>query len=173
VDLDDLYRLLRGAHIQAQAVVDTVRDPLLVLDANLCVVSANRAFYEVFEVGRDETLGVPVYQLGDGQWDIEELRLLLDRVIPKSAAVTDYEVNARFPHIGRRTMLVSARRLVYPDTSSRTLLLSIVDATERRKQEAESRVFIGELQHRMKNLLGVVQALVRQTMKRRGCTATR
>lgn len=163
MDLEDLYRLLRGAHVQAQGVVDTVRDPLLVLDAQLCVVSANVTFYETFEVGRDDTIGTPLYELGGGQWDIEDLRLLLEKVIPKSAAVTDYEVEAEFPHIGRRTMLVSARRLVHPDRSNRTLLLSIVDATERQKREQENRVFVGEIQHRMRNLLGLVHALARQT----------
>ena len=163
MDLDDLYRLLRGAHVQAQGVIDTVRDPLLVLDADLCVVSANCSFYEVFGVDREATIGKPLYELGNGQWDIEELRLLLEKVIPRSAAVTDYEVGADFPHIGRRTMLISARRLVRPDRTPRTLLLSMVDATERRKKEQESQVFIGELQHRMKNLLGLVHALARQT----------
>jgi hypothetical protein len=138
-------------------------NPLLVLDAQLNVLSANVAFYETFEVGRDETIGAPLYELGGGQWDIEELRLLLEKVIPRSAAVSEYEVDAEFPHIGRRTMLVSARRLAHPDRSSRSLLLSIVDATERRKQEQENRVFIGELQHRTRNLLGLVHALARQT----------
>jgi two-component sensor histidine kinase len=163
MELDDLYRVLRGAHAQAQGVVDTVRDPLLVLDGNLCVVSANHAFYDTFAVDRDETIGVPLYELGDGQWNIDELRLLLETVIPRAASVDDYEVAAEFPRIGRRTMLVSARRLAHPDRHSRALLLSIVDATERRQLEQENRVYVGELQHRVRNLLGLVSALARQT----------
>ncbi|EHK74527.1 signal transduction histidine kinase [Sinorhizobium meliloti CCNWSX0020] len=75
----------------------------------------------------------------------------------------DYEVEHDFPGIGRRTMLVSAHRLFHPDNNSRTLLLSIVDATERRQHEAEKDVLLGELRHRMKNLLGLVQAIARQT----------
>lgn len=161
--LEDLYRLMRNGHIRAQGIVDTLPDPLLVLDRNLCVESANRAFYETFKVGCDETVGQHLYELGDRQWDIPELRRLLEDVTPKSAAIVDYEVEHDFPNIGRRMMLVSARRLVHPDTIHRTLLLSIVDATERRKREAEKDILFRELGHRMKNLLALVQAMARQT----------
>ncbi|MCZ4092515.1 HWE histidine kinase domain-containing protein [Sinorhizobium psoraleae] len=161
--LEDLYRLLRNGHVQAQGIVDTVPDPLLVLDQNLCVQSASRAFFTTFKVSRAETIGQHIYELGNGQWDIPELRRLLEEVIPKSTAVVDYEVEQDFPSIGPRTMLVSAHRLFHPDNNSRTLLLSIVDATERRQREAEKDVLLGELRHRMKNLLALVQAMARQT----------
>ncbi|MDK1386892.1 HWE histidine kinase domain-containing protein [Sinorhizobium sp. 8-89] len=161
--LEDLYRLLRNGHVQAQGIVDTVPDPLLVLDQNLCVQSASRAFFTTFQVSRAETIGQHIYELGNGQWDIPELRRLLEEVIPKSTAVVDYEVEQDFPSIGPRTMLVSAHRLFHPDNNSRTLLLSIVDATERRQREAEKDVLLGELRHRMKNLLALVQAIARQT----------
>lgn len=84
MDLDELYRVLRGAHVQAQGIDDTIREPLLVLDADLKVSSANPAFFEKFAVSRDETLGRPFLELGNGQWDIPELRLLLERVLPKA-----------------------------------------------------------------------------------------
>ncbi|PDT43915.1 sensor histidine kinase [Sinorhizobium fredii] len=163
MNLEDLYRLLRNGHVEAQGIIDTVPDPLLVLDQNLCVRSASRSFFTTFRVDRDETIGQHIYDLGDGQWDIPELRRLLEEVIPKSTAVVDYEVEHDFPNIGRRTMLVSAHRLFHPDNNSRTSLLSIVDATERRQHEAEKDVLLGEMRHRMKNLLGLVQAIARQT----------
>jgi two-component sensor histidine kinase len=163
MDTDDLYRLLRNAHLQAQGVIDSLRDPLLVLDAGLSVVYANNAFYQTFEVGRDATLGRPLYELGDGQWDIPEFRQLLETVLPRSASVSDYEVQADFPVIGPRTMLVSARRMLHPDSSSRVILLSIVDATERFRREQGKDVVIGELRHRIRNMLAVVDALARQT----------
>lgn len=163
MDLDELYRLLRGAHVQAQGVMDTVRDPLLVLAADLTVLSANPAFYRTFETTRDETVGVSFHELGNGQWNIDELQLLIEKVIPKSASVFDYEVTTTFPHVGRRTMLVSAQRLKHPDNGHRVLLLSIVDATERQRQENEKDLLIHELDHRMKNLLSVTHALARQT----------
>lgn len=163
LDLDELYRLLRGSHIRATGIVDTIRDPLLVLGPDLCVISANPAFYRTFETNADETVGIPFASLGNGQWDIDELRLLLDAVIPKSASVFDYEVKADFPDVGQRTMLVSAQRLQHPDNRQRILLISIVDATARRKKEDDKDILIGEFDHRIKNLLSVVQALTRQT----------
>lgn len=163
MDLDDLYRFLRGSHVQAQGVIDTLRDPLLVLDSGLTVISANPAFYKTFQVGRDATVGVSIYELGDGQWDIEELRFLLEKVVPNSASVFDYEVKSDFPYLGCRTMLVSAQRLVHPDSGNRLLLMTIVDATERRERERQQALLIGEIRHRIKNLLSVTRALARQT----------
>ena len=163
MDLDDLYRLLRRAHVRAQGIVETLRDPLLVLDQELTVVSANPAFYKAFETGPEETIDVPFDKLGDGQWNIDELRLLLEQVVPRSASVLDYEVRGNFPRVGFRTMLVSAQRLRHPDTGQRVLLVSIVDATERRQREDEKDILIGELDHRIKNLLSVTHALARQT----------
>ena len=75
--LEDLYRLLRTSHVQAQGIVDTLQEPLLVLDHSYCVLSGNNAFYETFRVSKDETLGRNLFELGNGQWDIEPLRELL------------------------------------------------------------------------------------------------
>lgn len=163
LDLDELYRLLRGSHVRAQGIVDTIRDPLLVLSSDLTVISANPAFYRTFETEREATVDVPFHELGNGQWNIEELRLLLEKVIPNSASVFDYEVRGTFPHVGFRTMLVSAQRLKHPDNGQRVILVSIIDATERRQREDEKDILIGELDHRIKNLLSVTQALARQT----------
>jgi hypothetical protein len=96
MNMEDLYRLLRTGHVQAQGIVDTVADPLLVLDESLCVHSASRSFFETFKVDRDETIGKHIYDLGDGQWDIPELRRLLVEVIPKATAVINYEVEHDF-----------------------------------------------------------------------------
>lgn len=128
-----------------------------------CVEASNPAFHETFKVGRDETIGGHLYELGNGQWDIPELRRLPEEVIPKSTAIVDYEVEHDFPGLGRRTMLLTAHRLYHPDNNTRTLLLSIVDATERRKREIEKDLLLGELRHRMKNLLALVLAMARQT----------
>lgn len=163
MDLEDFYRVVRNGHVRAQGIVDTVPDPLLVLDRDLRIEAANCAFYVDFEVTEDETIGKLLYDLGIGQWDIPDLRRLLEDVIPKATAVIDYEVKHEFPHLGQRTMLLTARRLHHPAHASRTLLLSIVDATERRQREAEKDILLGELRHRMKNLLALVQAMARQT----------
>ena len=164
MNLEDLYRLLRTEHVQAQSIVDTVREPLLVLDRDLCILAASRSFFETFQVGRDETIGRPVYELGNGQWDIPELRRLLEEVIPRSRAVEGFEVEHDFPGLGRRAMLLSARKLFHPDNTGTTLLLAIEDVTERRRVEHERELRFGELRHRVKNLLAVIQALARQTV---------
>ena len=163
VNLEDLYRLLRTAHVQAQSIVDTVHEPLLVLDRDLCVVAASRSFFETFQVDRDETICRHVYELGNGQWDIPELRHLLEQVIPRSRSVEGFEVEHDFPQLGPRTMQLSARKLFHPDNNSVLLLLVITDVTERRQEEHERELRFGELRHRVKNLLAVVEALARLT----------
>ena len=163
MNLEDLYRLLRTEHVQAQGIVDTIDDPLLVLDQALCVQSASRAFYETFKVSRDETIGRPIHELGNGQWNIPELRVLLQEVAPKAHSITDYELSHDFPSIGQRIMLLSARRLFHPDNNSPNLLIVIEDVTERRRINHEKDLVIGEIQHRLKNLLAVVQAMARMT----------
>lgn len=163
MNMEDLYRLLRTGHVQAQGIVDTVADPLLVLDEGLCVQSASRSFLDTFKVDRDGTIGQHIYELGNGQWDIPDLRRLLSEVIPKSTAVINYEVEHDFPGLGRRTMLLTARTLHHPDNGSHSMLLSIVDATDRSRRDAAKDMLFGELRHRMKNLLAVAQSIARQT----------
>lgn len=163
MNVEDLYRLLRTSHVQAQSIVDTVADPMLVLDESLRVQSASRAFFEVFQVDRYETVGQLLYELGNGQWDIPELLRLLRDVIPRSSAVINYEVEHDFPELGRRVMLLSARTLFHPDKTSHTLLLSIVDATEEYRRRNEAALLLGETQHRLKNLFAVMRVLAAQS----------
>ena len=163
MNLEDLYRLLRSGHVQAQGIVDTLREPLLVLDQAGCVVTGNRAFFEKFRLDRDDTIGHSLFELGTGQWDIPELRRLLSEVLPKSVAVIGYEVTDEFAPLGRRTMLVSARRLIHPDNTSTNMLVTFEDVTDQVRKEAEKDILLAETRHRMKNLLAVVRALATQT----------
>ncbi|WP_368518499.1 PAS domain-containing protein [Rhizobium sp.] len=160
--LEDLYRLLRTGHVQAQGVVDTMTQPIVVLDQNLCVATANNAFLKTFEVERDDILGESFFDLGNGQWDVTELRQLIAAVIPKAAAVIGYEVAHDFPTIGRRTFLVDARRLVHPDDNSTNILVLFDDVTEMQRHDAERDFIISETRHRMKNLFAVVRSLAMQ-----------
>ncbi|UFW45391.1 MULTISPECIES: sensor histidine kinase [Bradyrhizobium] len=163
MNLEDLYRLLRSEHVQAQGIVDTLEEPLLVLDQAGCVLTANRGFYETFRVARDETVGRSLFALGGSQWDIPELRRLVSEIIPRSTAVVGYEVTSEFPTIGPRTMLVSARRLVHPDNNSTSLLILFEDVTDRRQRDVQKDILLTETRHRMKNLLGIVRSLANQT----------
>ncbi len=162
MNLEDLYRLLRSEHVQAQGIVDTLEEPLLVLDQTGCVLTANRGFYETFRVSRDDTVGRSLFALGDGQWDIPELRKLVGEIIPRSTVIIGYEVAAEFTAIGRRTMLVSARRLMHPDNNSTSILILFEDITDSRAREAQKDVLLAETRHRMKNLLGIVRSLASQ-----------
>jgi two-component sensor histidine kinase len=161
--LEDLYRLLRSGHVQAQGVVDTMTQPIVVIDQNLCVTTANNAFIKTFSVQRDDILGQNFFGLGNGQWDIAELRHLIGTVIPKAAAVMGFEVEHDFPGIGKRTFLVDARRLVHPDDNSSNILVLFDDVTERRRHDIEATFVLEETRHRMKNLFAVVRSLAMQT----------
>ncbi|HEU4880523.1 MAG TPA: response regulator [Gemmatimonadaceae bacterium] len=122
----------------AQDIVDTVREPLLMLDTNLRVQSANRAFYETFDVSPGETENQLIYELGNGQWDIPGLRTLLEDVIPTSSVFNDFELEHTFPKIGRRVMLLNGRKL-RAGSHSPIIVLAMEDVTERRRSEADLR----------------------------------
>src|SRR5438270_844178 len=120
----------------AQNIVDTVREPLLMLDTSLRVHSANRAFYQTFHVCLEETENRLIYELGNGQWDIPALRTLLEDVVPKSSVFSDFELEHDFPAIGRRVMLLNARQLL-AGSHAELLVLAMEDVTERRRAEEE------------------------------------
>src|SRR5947209_9384976 len=88
----------------AQAIVDTVREPVLVFDKELRVIAASRSFYSAFKVSPHDTQGRLLCELGDGQWDIPKLRLLLEKIIPEQGVMENYEVEHEFPGVGHRTM---------------------------------------------------------------------
>ena len=123
----------------ADAIVDTVREPMLVLSADLRVRRANRSFYRTFRVTPEETVDRLVYDLGNQQWDIPWLRKLLEEVLPQDTAFDDFEVEHVFPAIGRKFMLLNARRICGKDNQTEFILLAIEDTTERRQAEEAKR----------------------------------
>src|SRR5687767_7198830 len=129
-------QLLDQIETYAQDVVDTVREPLLILDSSLRVHSANRAFYQTFQVSASETEGQLIYELGNKQWDIPALRTLLEDIVPMSSVFNDFELEHDFPAIGRRVMLLNARKL-RQGSHAELLVLAMEDVTERRRVEAE------------------------------------
>lgn len=117
----------------AQSIIETMRDPLLVLDKGLSVRVANRAFYRIFQEAPEAVVSRGIYELGNGQWNIPRLRVLLEEMLPQSTTLDDFEVEHDFPQIGRKTMLLNARHLVNQDVP--LILLAIEDITERRRAE--------------------------------------
>lgn len=150
---------IQSAREYAEAIVDTVREPLLVLDPDLRVVTANRSFYRTFRTKPEETEGRLVYELGDRQWDIPPLRRLLEEIIPGNTFFEDFEVDTEFPIIGHRNMLLNARRIHGRDERTRLILLSIEDVTERRKAEEELRRREDYFQHLVENAFDAVTLL--------------
>jgi chemotaxis protein methyltransferase CheR len=151
----------------AQAIVATIREPLLVLDKDLCVALASRSFYNKFKMNREDVEGRPVYALGDGEWNIPEFRSLLETIVPQDAVMEAYEVDREFVGIGRRTMLLNARKVFFEENSHTTILLAIEDITERRAAEREMKdllrekeVLLQEMQHRVANSLQIIASIL-------------
>jgi hypothetical protein len=150
----------------AQAMVDTVREPLIVLDKDLRVVAASRSFYVKFTTRPDDTQGKHFYELGDGEWDIPKLRLLLEKIIPGHGAMDEYEVEHEFPRAGRRVMLLNARIVSY-EKAHTNILLGIEDITVQRDLELEKddllrqkSVLLDEVQHRVANSLQIIASII-------------
>ena len=150
-----------------EAIVDTVREPLIVLDEGLRVVVASRSFYRAFDATRQETEGRFLYELGDGQWNIPSLRKLLRDIIPLHTTVEEFEVEEDFPTIGRRSMLLNARKVFYEGNNSTSLLVAIEDVTERRALEREKDellrqkdLLLEEMNHRVNNSLQIIASIL-------------
>ncbi len=141
LDIDPLKRMLSAAEEArdyAEGIIETVREPLLVLDGDLRIQRATASFYDLFQVSRSETEGRFLYDLGNGQWNVPRLRELLGNAVFRNEAFQDFEIVHEFPHVKRRRMRLSAKRISLDNDRQRRLLLAIEDVTERR-EEAEVR----------------------------------
>jgi chemotaxis protein methyltransferase CheR len=116
-------------------IMGALREPLVVLDADLKVVKANHSFYQMFHIKPDETEGRLIYDLGNRQWDIPKLRELLEEVIPEHAVFNDFEVEHTFESIGRKIMLLNARQIYTKTSHTQMILLAIEDVTERKEHK--------------------------------------
>jgi two-component sensor histidine kinase len=164
---DGRFTAIEDARAFAQAIVDTVREPVLVLDRELRVIAASRSFYAAFMVHPEDTQGRLLYTLGNGQWDIPKLRVLLEKILPEKGVMEDYEVEHEFPGIGHRTMWLNARQVFYEKGADTTILLGMEDITERRALEREKDellkqkdVLLEELQHRIANSLQIIASII-------------
>ncbi len=151
----------------AHAIVDTVREPIVVLDQDLRVIVASRSFYRTFKVTPESTEGKLLYELGDGEWDIPKLRMLLGKIIPEHGTMEDYEVEHEFPKLGHRAMTLNARQVFYKGGAETTILLGIEDVTEKHILEREKDdllqdkdVLLQELQHRVANSLQIIASII-------------
>lgn len=141
-DADLLWRV---AWTYIHTVINTAHEPFLILDAKLCVLSANDTFYKFFGVTKSETEKRLVYELGDGQWDIASLRKLLEEILPKNTYFTQYEVDNTFPGIGRKILLLNARRIFTSHNDKPIILLAMEDITKRTELEENLREYAARL----------------------------
>lgn len=144
-----LTALAEQARFYADNIIDTVRDPLIVLDSDQVVQRANRAFFQLFGSTAEEVEGRRLSDLGDGQWNIPELRQLLEQVIPAHTTVEGFEIEHSFAQIGRRTLVINARKLFRPGNNTNLLLLAIEDVTERKNAQQEILRLNADLERRV------------------------
>ena len=154
------------ARIYAEAIVTTVRQPLVVLDAALRVQSANRAFYTLFDMAPGSTENRRIYELANGGLNVPELRSLLEEVLPTNLQVENIEITFGDVESGSRTLLLNACKLDRDGVREELILLAIEEVTERNRIAAHQEVLIGELNHRVKNVLATVRAVMNQTLRR-------
>ena len=128
---------IQDARKYAENIVETVREPMVVLNSDLKILTANHSFYDTFKVTPGETIGNFIYDLGNRQWDIPKLRVLFEKILPHDTVFNGYEVEHDFPGIGRKIILLNARQIFRKKIGSRIILLAMEDITERKQLETE------------------------------------
>jgi len=171
----DAATALERERLLSGSIVDTLREPLLVLDQSLTVISASRSFYATFEVDPAATIGHRLGDLGNGQWAIPQLLELLTEVVPRNTIVEDFEVRHSFPGIGERIILLNARKVFREGNHTHTLLLAMQDVTrqwhlEREREAALNHAaqLLEELNHRVMNSLSMIGSII--SLEARGLT---
>jgi two-component sensor histidine kinase len=150
----------------SEAIIGTISDPMIVLDQDLRVILASRAFYDKFQVKHKDTHDKLFYELGNGQWNIPKLRTLLEEVVPQKKAVDGYEVEHDFEHLGKRLMSINARQINY-ESGQKKMLLTIQDITEQRAYEEQKKelmhqkdTLLKEMRHRIANSLQLIASII-------------
>ena len=173
IDADEIWEV---AWTYIRTVVDTIREPFLILDEDLRISSANRTFYTVFRVTEKETLGKRVYDLGNGQWNIPKLKIILEDILPKNTHFEDFKVEHEFPKIGYRVMMLNARRIFKTGETRPIMLLAMEDITKQKKLEEQLKEYTkrltyevakrtAELELRVKELERVNKIMVGRELK--------
>ena len=136
-NLEQLVAEIEEAREYAENIVETVREPLVVLNADLKVLTANHSFFETFSVAPEDTIGNFIYELGNRQWDIPALRVLFEEILPQETVFNGYEVEHDFPDIGHKVILLNAREISRKGIGSRIILLAMQDITQDKHHQEE------------------------------------
>lgn len=151
---DNRIAELKKLLVYYKEITETIREPFIILDKDLFVVSANLAFYRKFKVLKKDTEGRRMYELGDNQWDAPELRELLEHILPKRRVLNNYEITLNFPTLGRKTMIVNARQI----DSKELILLAVTDITEQRALQIDTNKMTANLIKQRDQLQGLNDA---------------
>jgi PAS domain S-box-containing protein len=143
-----------------QSIVDTIRDPLVVLESDMTIVTASKAFLTIFGITQAETHGRRVAELGQHQWDVPALRHLMEKVLPENKPIESFEIEDNFPGLGRRVFNLNARRISQPGNHAHRMLLVFEDITDRKQRERDAVSLTNEISHRIKNNLQIVVGLI-------------
>ena len=136
-NLEQLVAEIEEAREYAENIVETVREPLVVLNADLKILTANQSFYKTFSVAPEDTIGNFIYELGNRQWDIPALRVLFEEILPQETVFNGYEVEHDFPDIGHKVILLNAREISRKGIGSRIILLAMQDITQDKHHQEE------------------------------------
>ncbi len=158
--IDERTRSLRESEEYLTSIFQTIRESLVVLSPQLKVLTVNDDFIKTFKVSREETEGKNLYDLGNGQWNIPELRRLLEQILPTNNPVIDFEVSHDFPHIGKKLMLLNAHRIELEGEYKDRILIAIEDITDRRAIEQRKDDFLSIASHELKTPLTTVKGYV-------------
>ncbi|MDO8592734.1 MAG: histidine kinase dimerization/phosphoacceptor domain -containing protein [bacterium] len=165
-NIDPLLDTSQSGHSLTRAIINTIREPLVILDEKLKIIAASKSFYKKFGLDFDVTHGKMFYDLGNGQWNIPALRVLLEEVIPEHKIVNDYEINHDFFKLGQRTMLINAKE-ISGRANRKKMLISIFDVTDQRKLEHEREnlakqkdILLKEMRHRIANSLQIIASIL-------------
>lgn len=158
--INERTKSLQESEEYLASIVQTVRESLIVLSPDLKVLSVNDHFMSTFKVSREETEGKKLYDLGNGQWNIPELRKLLEQILPTNNPVTDFEVEHDFPHIGKKKMLLNAHRIELEGQYKDRILIAIEDVTERRAIEQRKDDFLSIASHELKTPLTTIKGYI-------------
>jgi len=161
IDVNELKHsldLLKYALDYSEAIVETVRVPLIVLNKKLEVLTANRAFYDTFKLMPEETENKLVYKLNSGAWNLPKLKILLEKILPANTHFDNYEVEIDLPHLGLRTIVFNARRTYRQVNNTEAILLAFEDITDRKQLEKQKDDFIGIVSHELKTPLTSIKA---------------
>lgn len=158
-------QMLKESEEYLSSIVETIRESLVVLDRDYTILGVNNHFLNTFKVTLNDTKGRILYDLGDGQWNIPELKKMMMEILPTNNPVLDYEVEYEFPHIGKKLMLLNAHRVEFEGKFKDRILLAIEDITERKAIEQRKDDFLSIASHELKTPLTTIVGYV-QMMKR-------